>query len=101
MTNLQKIEKLNAKLNAFISVNKKFDSGLKALAVKDNIAVKGLACTAGSKILQGHVASYDATSVALAKKTGKLNAGNNGAGTTSYLAVEMLKQATGASMAPR
>jgi tripartite-type tricarboxylate transporter receptor subunit TctC len=36
--------------------------------------------------------------IALAKKTGKLNAGNNGAGTTSYLAVEMLKQATGASM---
>lgn len=36
--------------------------------------------------------------VALAKKTGKLNAGNNGAGTTSFLAVEMLKQATGASM---
>src|SRR3970282_1985580 len=27
-----------------------------------------------------------------------LNAGNNGAGTTSFLAVEMLKQATGASM---
>ena len=36
--------------------------------------------------------------LALAKKTGKLNAGNNGAGTTSYLAVEMFKQATGASM---
>ena len=36
--------------------------------------------------------------LALAKKTGKLNAGNNGAGTTSFLAVEMLKQATGASM---
>jgi tripartite-type tricarboxylate transporter receptor subunit TctC len=36
--------------------------------------------------------------IALAKKTGKLNAGNNGAGTTSYLAIEMLKQATGASM---
>jgi len=36
--------------------------------------------------------------IALAKKTGKLNAGNNGAGTTSYLAVEMFKQATGASM---
>ena len=36
--------------------------------------------------------------VALAKKTGKLNAGNNGAGTTSYLAVEMLKQATGVSL---
>ncbi len=36
--------------------------------------------------------------IALVKKSGKLNAGNNGAGTTSYLAVEMLKQATGASM---
>jgi tripartite-type tricarboxylate transporter receptor subunit TctC len=36
--------------------------------------------------------------IALAKKTGKLNAGNNGAGTTSYLAVEMFKQATGASV---
>ncbi len=36
--------------------------------------------------------------VALAKRTGKLNAGSNGAGTTSYLAVEMFKQATGASV---
>ena len=36
--------------------------------------------------------------IALAKKTGKLNAGSNGAGTTSYLAVEMFKQATGASV---
>jgi len=36
--------------------------------------------------------------VTLAKKTGKLNAGNNGAGTTSFLAVEMFKQATGAGM---
>jgi tripartite-type tricarboxylate transporter receptor subunit TctC len=37
--------------------------------------------------------------VALAKESGKLNAGSNGAGTTSYLAVEMFKQATGASVA--
>jgi tripartite-type tricarboxylate transporter receptor subunit TctC len=37
--------------------------------------------------------------VALAKRSGKLNAGSNGAGTTSYLAVEMFKQATGASVA--
>lgn len=36
--------------------------------------------------------------IALAKKTGKLNAGSNGAGTTSYLAVEMFKQATGANV---
>jgi len=36
--------------------------------------------------------------IALAKRTGKLNAGSNGAGTTSYLAVEMFKQATGANV---
>ena len=39
-----------------------------------------------------------ASLVALAKNTGRMNAGSNGAGTTSYLAVEMLKQATGAKM---
>jgi tripartite-type tricarboxylate transporter receptor subunit TctC len=33
--------------------------------------------------------------VALAKKTGTLNAGSNGAGTTSHLSIEMLKQTTG------
>jgi len=33
--------------------------------------------------------------IALAKKDNKLTAGSNGAGTTSYLAVEMLNQATG------
>ncbi len=36
--------------------------------------------------------------IALAKNTGKLNAGSNGAGTTSYLAVEMFKQSSGASV---
>jgi tripartite-type tricarboxylate transporter receptor subunit TctC len=38
--------------------------------------------------------------VALAKKTGKLNAGHNGAGTTSHLAIEMLKQSAGVEVAP-
>src|SRR5688572_31705451 len=33
--------------------------------------------------------------VALAKKTGGLNAASNGAGTTSHLSIEMLKQLTG------
>jgi tripartite-type tricarboxylate transporter receptor subunit TctC len=37
--------------------------------------------------------------VVLAKKSGRLNAGSNGAGTTSYLAIEMFKQATGTSVA--
>jgi tripartite-type tricarboxylate transporter receptor subunit TctC len=38
--------------------------------------------------------------VALAKKTGKLNAGHNGAGTTSHLAIEMLKQSAGIDVEP-
>lgn len=38
--------------------------------------------------------------LALAKKTGKLNAGHNGAGTTSHLAVEMLKQSAGIEVEP-
>jgi tripartite-type tricarboxylate transporter receptor subunit TctC len=33
--------------------------------------------------------------VALAKKSGRMNAGSNGAGTTSHLSVEMLRQMTG------
>ncbi|KPK18584.1 MAG: tripartite tricarboxylate transporter substrate binding protein [Betaproteobacteria bacterium] len=37
--------------------------------------------------------------VAIAKRTGKMNAASNGAGTTSHLSVEMLKQATGADVA--
>jgi len=36
--------------------------------------------------------------VALARKTGGLNAGSNGAGTTSHLSIEMLKQATGVKL---
>jgi tripartite-type tricarboxylate transporter receptor subunit TctC len=37
--------------------------------------------------------------VALAKRTGKMNAGSNGAGTTSHLSVEMLQQMTGIKVA--
>ena len=37
--------------------------------------------------------------VALAKKSGKLNAGSNGAGTTSHLSVEMLNQMAGLKVA--
>jgi tripartite-type tricarboxylate transporter receptor subunit TctC len=36
--------------------------------------------------------------VALARKRGGLNAGSNGAGTTSHLSIEMLKQATGITL---
>lgn len=37
--------------------------------------------------------------VALAKKTGRMNAGSNGAGTTSHLSVEMLNQMAGLKVA--
>ena len=38
--------------------------------------------------------------VALAKKTGKLNAAHNGSGTTSHLSVEMLRQFAGVDVTP-
>jgi tripartite-type tricarboxylate transporter receptor subunit TctC len=37
--------------------------------------------------------------VALAKRTGKMNAGSNGAGTTSHLSIEMVKQMAGVNVA--
>jgi tripartite-type tricarboxylate transporter receptor subunit TctC len=37
--------------------------------------------------------------VALAKRTGNMNAGSNGAGTTSHLSIEMLKQMAGVKVA--
>lgn len=38
--------------------------------------------------------------IALAKKTGKMNAGHNGSGTTSHLSIEMLKQFAGVNVTP-
>src|SRR4030042_260412 len=39
-------------------------------AIKDNILVKGLKCTAGSKILENYLAPYDATVVSKLKEAG-------------------------------
>ncbi|WKZ26976.1 MAG: Asp-tRNA(Asn)/Glu-tRNA(Gln) amidotransferase subunit GatA [Candidatus Paceibacterota bacterium] len=58
-----------ADLNAFISdatVMPAHTQGLLAgapIAVKDNILVRGEACTAGSRILEGYIATYHATVV--------------------------------------
>ncbi len=75
-----KAEKLNGKLNAFITIDgagalaraKELEGqeGVmrehgalfgKIIAVKDNIAVKGLRCTASSRTLENYVAPYTAT----------------------------------------
>ena len=54
-------------------IAKKEDLGLLEAvpcAVKDNILIKGVKCTAGSKILKNYFASYDATVVRKIKESG-------------------------------
>ena len=82
------IEKVNPELNIYLEV---FDDALDAaknvdalfakdsaalhplagvpVTVKDNILIQGKIASAGSKILENHVAPYDATAVARLKKT--------------------------------
>ncbi len=86
---LAKIKKLNKKINAFITidengalaqakaVDKKIAKGEEIgilegvpVAIKDNILVKDIRCTAGSKILEKYIAPYDATVVKKLKKAG-------------------------------
>ncbi|KKQ76983.1 MAG: Glutamyl-tRNA(Gln) amidotransferase subunit A [Parcubacteria group bacterium GW2011_GWC1_38_6] len=85
---LEFIEKKDAELHAFLNVNKgnvldyakKADSDIAQgtafaitgipCAIKDNILVSGIKCTAGSKILENYVAPYDATVVKRLKDAG-------------------------------
>lgn len=90
---LQQIEKLNSKVNAFITVNEKAleradqidakiakgeDPGLLAgvpVAIKDQLCTKGILTTAGSKMLSGFKPPYDATVVEKLEGNGAINVG--------------------------
>ena len=86
---LAEIKKKNKSLNAYLEVfedvleqAKEADKKIKAgkaemltgipLAIKDNILIKGRRVGAASKILEGYVASYDATAIVKLKQTGAI-----------------------------
>ena len=88
---LERIEKENPKIFAFLEVNRelaisqakeideKIITGQKIsplagipCAIKDNILVKDFKCTAGSKILKKYIAPYDATVVKKLKEKGAI-----------------------------
>ena len=104
---LLEIERLNPRLNSFITVlgdaalkqaaesEKRFKSGTPLgpldgvpIAVKDLIYIDGVRCTAGSKILSGNIATYDAEVIRRLKSGGAVLVGTTNlhefaAGTTS------------------
>lgn len=87
---LNEIKKRDKEINSFISLNekaideattidKKIAQGEKLgqlagipFAIKDNILVKGLRCTAGSKMLEDYLSPFDATVVEKLKKEGAI-----------------------------
>lgn len=88
---LEKIKKEDGEIKAFISLNeeealneaKKIDKLLEKgkklpplagvpCAIKDNILVEGLKCTAGSQILKDYIAPFDATVVKKLKEAGAI-----------------------------
>jgi tripartite-type tricarboxylate transporter receptor subunit TctC len=73
-----------------------YKSRLKFDALKDLAPVSWISSTPLVLVVHPSVPARSVKElVALARKRGGLNAGSNGAGTTSHLSIEMLKQATG------
>jgi aspartyl-tRNA(Asn)/glutamyl-tRNA(Gln) amidotransferase subunit A len=84
----ERAKEKNKKLNAFLEffdvdeqilrAEEKFENGTDTLltgipvALKDNILIKGEKVTAGSKILEGYTATYDATVTKLLKEAGAI-----------------------------
>jgi aspartyl-tRNA(Asn)/glutamyl-tRNA(Gln) amidotransferase subunit A len=84
---LDSAERLNAELNAFLSIERDYalqradaienagddkKLGGLAIAVKDNICTKGLQTTCGSRILYNYRAQYDATAIARLNAAGAI-----------------------------
>ena len=74
---IEKNEEIQEKYNPFITLLEKLEAprskgnlyGL-PLSVKDNICTKNIQTTAGSKILEGYIPPFDATSVDRTKNEG-------------------------------
>jgi aspartyl-tRNA(Asn)/glutamyl-tRNA(Gln) amidotransferase subunit A len=83
---LKKIDETNKSLNSFLYINEagalskseEIDANRKGSlagipgAIKDNILIKGLKTTAGSKILEDYLASYNATTTKLLSSSGAI-----------------------------
>ena len=66
---LSELQKVNPTLNAFTNLNESISAGF-PFSVKDNICVKDVESTAGSKILKSYLPPFDATVVERIKKKG-------------------------------